>query len=83
MTRSLIIRFASPHSEGDRQGRNPMSTTTELSAAREWREKVAELRAVAERVADARLQGRLIALADEWDDFADELELAQLRWARH
>jgi hypothetical protein len=60
-----------------------MSITTELSAAMEWREKVAELRQVAERVADARLQGRLIALADEWDDFADELELAELRWARH
>jgi hypothetical protein len=60
-----------------------MAFTTELSAAMEWREKVAELRQVAERVADARLQGRLIALADEWDDFADELELAQLRWAKH
>jgi hypothetical protein len=60
-----------------------MPIATELSAAMEWREKVAELRQVAARVADARLRGRLIALADEWDDFADELELAQLRWARH
>jgi hypothetical protein len=60
-----------------------MPIATELSAAMEWREKVAELRQVAARVADARLRGRLTALADEWDDFADELELAQLRWARH
>jgi hypothetical protein len=60
-----------------------MPIATELSAAMEWREKVAELRQVAARVADARLRGRLNALADEWDDFADELELAQLRWARH
>ena len=60
-----------------------MSMITELSAATEWREKVAELRQVAERVEDARLQGRLIALADDWDDFADELELAEMRWARH
>ena len=60
-----------------------MPMTTELSAAMEWREKVAELREVAERVAEPQLHRRLLDLADEWDDFADELELAQMRWARH
>jgi hypothetical protein len=60
-----------------------MSMITELTAATQWREKIAELRQVAERVEDTRLQGRLIALADDWDDFADELELAEMRWARH
>jgi hypothetical protein len=60
-----------------------MPITTELSAAMEWREKVAELRQVAQNIAEPGLQRRLLALADDWDDFADELELAQMRWARH
>jgi hypothetical protein len=60
-----------------------MPITTELSAAVEWREKVAELRQVAQNIAEPGLQRRLLALADDWDDFADELELAQMRWSRH
>ena len=60
-----------------------MPTTTELSAAMEWREKVAELRQVAEGIAEPGLHRRLVALADQWNDFADELELAQMRWPRH
>jgi hypothetical protein len=60
-----------------------MSTTVKLSAAMEWREKVAELRQVAEGVTEPQLHRRLLDLADEWDDFADELELAQMRWASH
>ena len=60
-----------------------MPITTELSAAMEWREKVAELRQVAQNIAEPGLQRRLLALADDWDDFADELELAQKRWSRH
>jgi hypothetical protein len=58
-------------------------SVTEVSAATEWREKVAELRQVAERVTEPQLHRRLLDLADEWDDFADELELAQMRWAKH
>jgi hypothetical protein len=60
-----------------------MPITTELSAAVEWREKVAELRQVAQNITEPGLQRRLLALADDWDDFADELELAQMRWSRH
>jgi hypothetical protein len=67
----------------DRQGESTMPITAELSAAMEWREKVAELRQVAQNIAEPGLQRRLLALADDWDDFADELELAQMRWPRH
>jgi hypothetical protein len=60
-----------------------MALATGLSAAMEWREKVIELREVAEHIADPQLRERLFALADHWDEFANKLELAQARWSRH
>lgn len=59
-----------------------MSVMIGVSAAAEWREKVAELRAVAEHTDDPQLRGRLFALAEQWDEFAGELEIARARWPR-
>jgi hypothetical protein len=44
-----------------------------------WREKVVELRQVADRTADADLRRRLLALADRWDEFADDLDYSASR----
>jgi hypothetical protein len=55
------------------------TAATEVSAAGWWREKVVELRQVADRTADADLRRRLLALADRWDDFAADLDYSASR----
>jgi hypothetical protein len=56
-----------------------VSSPTNVSAAVWWREKVVELRQVADRTADAELRRRLFDLADQWDELADELDYAASR----
>jgi hypothetical protein len=56
-----------------------VSSSTNVSAAVWWREKVVELRQVANRTADAELRRRLFDLADQWDELADELDYAASR----
>jgi hypothetical protein len=48
-----------------------------------WREKVVELREVADRAADPDLRRRLFDLADRWDEFADDLDYAAARTGFH
>jgi len=60
-----------------------MIITREKSAAAEWREKIAELRQVAETTRDPRLRRRYYELALRWDRFADQLEEAGTEPARH
>jgi hypothetical protein len=47
-----------------------------MSEAQQWREHVAQLRALAERAQDSERQRRLRALASEWEELANELESA-------
>jgi hypothetical protein len=56
-----------------------MNAATDVSAAMWWREKVVELREVADRTGDADLRRRLFNLADRWDEFADDLDYAASR----
>jgi hypothetical protein len=56
-----------------------MTAATDVSAAMWWREKVVELREVADRAADPDLRRRLLDLADRWDEFADDLDYAAAR----
>ena len=44
-----------------------------MSEAEEWRERIAELRQLAERTADAERHQRLLELAEQWEEFAKEL----------
>ncbi len=50
-----------------------MAVATELSIAAEWRDRVLELRNVAERTDDPHLRYKLFALADRWELFAEAL----------
>ena len=45
-----------------------------MSKAEEWRGHIAELRQVAEQAADAERQQKLLKLADQWEQFAKQLE---------
>jgi hypothetical protein len=56
-----------------------VSSPMNVSAAVWWREKVVELRQVADRTADPELRRRLFDLADQWDELADELDCAASR----
>jgi len=56
-----------------------MYAAAKVSAAVWWREKVVELREVADRTADADLRRKLFDLADHWDELADELDCAATR----
>jgi hypothetical protein len=56
-----------------------MDTATDVSAAVWWREKIVELREVADQTADPDLRRKLIDLADHWDEFADGLDYAASR----
>jgi hypothetical protein len=56
-----------------------MNAATDVSAAVWWREKVVELREVADRTADPDLRRRLFDLADRWDELADDLDYAASR----
>jgi hypothetical protein len=53
-----------------------MTAATDVAAAIWWREKIAETRQVAGRTADPDLSRRLFDLADRWDEFADNSDLA-------
>ena len=44
-----------------------------MSEAEEWREHIAELRHLAENMADVHRQQKLLELADHWEEFAREL----------
>jgi len=44
-----------------------------MSEAEEWRERIAELRQVAEQTEDAQRHQRLLELAEQWEEFAKEL----------
>ena len=46
---------------------------TQMSEAEEWRERIAELRQVAEQTGDAQRHQRLLELAEQWEEFAKEL----------
>jgi hypothetical protein len=46
---------------------------TQMSEAEEWRERIAELRQLAEQTADAERHQKLLELADQWEEFAKEL----------
>jgi hypothetical protein len=46
---------------------------TQMSAAEEWKEHVAELRRLAKQTEDAGQQQRLTELAEQWEEFAKEL----------
>jgi hypothetical protein len=56
-----------------------MDAALETSAAVWWREKVVELREVADRTADPDLRRRLFDLSFRWDEFADDLDYAASR----
>ena len=47
-----------------------------MSEAEQWKEHIAELRQIAEQAADPERHRRLLALADEWEEYARELELS-------
>jgi hypothetical protein len=49
-----------------------------MSEMEEWRAYVVELRHVAEQAVDADLQQKLFNLADRWEEFANELERADV-----
>jgi hypothetical protein len=49
-----------------------------MSETEEWRGYVVELRHVAEQAVDADLQQKLFNLADRWEEFANELERADI-----
>jgi hypothetical protein len=54
-----------------------------MSEAEEWRGHIAELRQVAQRAVDAERQQKLFDLADNWEEFAKQLETPNaLRRAR-
>lgn len=42
--------------------------------AAEWRERIAELRELAENTPDLSRRQRYLELADRWEEFAEELE---------
>jgi hypothetical protein len=44
-----------------------------MSEAEEWRERIAELRQLAEQTADAERHQKLLELAEQWEEFAKEL----------
>ena len=46
---------------------------TQVSDGEEWRERIAELRELAEQTADAERHQKLLELADQWEEFAKEL----------
>jgi hypothetical protein len=46
---------------------------TQVSAAEEWKEHVAELRQLAKQTEDAERQQKLLELADRWEVLAKEL----------
>ena len=46
---------------------------TQMSEAEEWRERIAELRQLAEQTADAERHQKLLELAEQWEEFAKEL----------
>jgi hypothetical protein len=46
---------------------------TQMSAAEEWKEHIAELRQLAKQTEDGERQQRLLELADRWEMFAKEL----------
>ena len=46
---------------------------TQMSEAEEWRERIAELRQVAEQTADVERHHKLLELVDQWEEFAKEL----------
>jgi hypothetical protein len=46
---------------------------TQMSGAEEWREHIAELRQLAEQTADVERHQKLLELADQWEEFAEEL----------
>jgi hypothetical protein len=50
-----------------------------MSKAEEWREHIVELREVAERSSDPERQRKLLDLAEQWEDYAQELEEAEGR----
>jgi hypothetical protein len=50
-----------------------MTVAMELSVAAEWRDRVLELRDVAEHTEDPHLRYKLFSLADRWELFAEEL----------
>ena len=56
-----------------------MNAATKISAALWWREKVTELRQVANGTSDPDLRRRLFDLADRWDELADDLDHAASR----
>ena len=53
-----------------------MTAATDVSAALWWRDKTEEPRQVAGRTADPDLRRRPFDLADRWDGYADDLDLA-------
>ena len=52
---------------------NGQRMVTQMSEAEEWRERIAELRQLAEQTADAERHQKLLELAEQWEEFAKEL----------